>query len=361
MASEIVKQTMIRLNRNINIMNEKGVIIASGNENRINQHHRGAYEVIKTGNPLIINESDQEKWEGSQPGVNLPISFQEQIIGVIGITGHPEEILKFGELVKMITEMMINQAFITEQVEWKYRLKEQIFEELIKKNCDMDSIHKRLNLIELKLSPPFQVAQIEIGPNQMKKGDVLQIIENVFEEEHTLVGFYNVNRIFVLTSNLPEAKLKQRLMTLLTRINKKGIISRIGIGKEVLENNHIRHSFYESLQALRLGNISENLITFTEIETKALLAGLDERTKNHYIDRVLGKLSDKMIETLEQFFLNNQNIGECAKTLYIHRNSLVYRLKKIHDITGYDPQLFSDAISLQLAVWLLQVSKNRNK
>ncbi|MFJ7509201.1 sugar diacid recognition domain-containing protein [Peribacillus simplex] len=57
-AMEIVKQTTNRLNRNINIMDDKGTIIASGNRERIDQLHFGAMEVLKTGKPLIIHEKD---------------------------------------------------------------------------------------------------------------------------------------------------------------------------------------------------------------------------------------------------------------------------------------------------------------
>lgn len=360
MAMEIVEQTMIRLNRNINIMNEKGTIIASGNQNRLNQLHFGALEVLRTGKPLIIKDNDLQHWEGALPGINLPIRFQNLIIGVIGITGDPVEIMEFGELVKMITEMMIQQSFIAEQLEWKQRLKEQVFEELLKEENNEESITQRLNLINVKLTPPFQVAVMDIGYTQLKKSDLLQISEDIFNEEHSIIGFFNVNRMFLLTSNLPESKLKQRLRTVLTKLNSKNIISRIGIGSIALDHSQVRYSFNESLQALMHGSMKQNLISYTEIETKALIAGLNERSKMQYLERVLGNISDKLIETLEQFFIHNQNIGECAKNMYIHRNSLIYRIKKIKDLTGYDPQVLSDAITLQLAIWILQMNDSRN-
>ncbi|ASS96986.1 hypothetical protein BS1321_25645 [Peribacillus simplex NBRC 15720 = DSM 1321] len=93
------------------------------NRERIDQLHFGAMEVLKTGKPLIIHEKDRHQWAGVLPGINLPINFQNVIIGVIGITGDPTELLEFGELVKMITEMMLHQALMAEQLEWKQHLK----------------------------------------------------------------------------------------------------------------------------------------------------------------------------------------------------------------------------------------------
>ncbi|KGA99017.1 hypothetical protein AJ85_15805 [Alkalihalobacillus alcalophilus ATCC 27647 = CGMCC 1.3604] len=51
----------------------------------------------------------------------------------------------------------------------------------------------------------------------------------------------------------------------------------------------------------------------------------------------------------------NLNIGDCAKKMFIHRNSLIYRLKKVKEITGYNPQELSDVIPLQLAIWLREM------
>ncbi|MEZ2735525.1 helix-turn-helix domain-containing protein [Aneurinibacillus aneurinilyticus] len=46
------------------------------------------------------------------------------------------------------------------------------------------------------------------------------------------------------------------------------------------------------------------------------------------------------------------HIRQAAEKLYIHRNTLIYRLKKIKQDTGYDPQISQDAVSLRLAVWI---------
>jgi carbohydrate diacid regulator len=352
LAKEIVEQTMIRLNRNINIMNNKGIIIASGDSSRLNQLHFGAFEVLRTGEPLIITDAEMETWQGSLPGINLPIQFQNHIIGVIGITGNPSDILEFGELVKMITEMMIEQSFIAEQLEWKQRLKEQVFEELIQENNDDEPISQKLNLLGIKLEPPFHVGIIEIGMNDLKRAEFIKIFENILNDKQAIVGLLNVNRLFFLTSSLEENKLIQKLSIALNTMNSKKISIRIGIGSTVTHKQHIHHSFYEAQQTLRLGGSDQKLITFANIETKALIDGLDERSKLQFRNRILGNLSEKLIDTLDHFFAHNQNIGECAKSMYIHRNSLIYRIKQIKEQTDYDPQILNDAITLQLAVWI---------
>lgn len=355
-AKEIVKQTTIRLNRNINIMDDKGTIIASGKAERINQAHFGAIEVLKTGKPLIINEQECHQWDGVLPGINLPIEFQHVIIGVIGITGVPEELMEFGELVKMITEMMIHQAFMTEQLEWKQHLKELVFEDLLKEKIDQQSINQRLSLIGMTLEAPFQVGILEMKADSLKKNDLFQLVENVFGAK-VLISFLNVNRVVILTSSLSETLIKQKINTAINQMKTKGYSLRVGLGSLVESELNIRHSFQEAESALSLGDDRQDLITFTEVETKALLDRLDARTKIQFQERVLGSLSEKLIETLQQYFLSNLNIGECAKRMFIHRNSLIYRIKKIKEITGYNPQDLNDVITLQLAIWINQNKK----
>ncbi|WP_019240605.1 MULTISPECIES: CdaR family transcriptional regulator [Bacillus] len=352
LANEIVSQTMIRLDRNINIMNENGIIIASGDSKRIHHTHFGAVEVLRTGKPLIIHENNMSEWEGAKPGINLPITFQKITIGVIGITGNPEEITEFGELVKMITEMMIQQAFLTEQMEWKQRLKELIFEDLLSNSIRYESIDKRLHLLNFKLIAPYQVAIIDLGQKQIKRNDVLQIAESSFTEQQALIGFINVNRLFILTSNLAEHIFKDKLKHIYRILTAKNLLIRIGMGLTVVEQENIKHSYADSISALKHSTSELPLVSFAEIETKALLDQLDERTRQQFSTRILGNLSEKLQETLEQFIFYNLNIEKCSRGMYIHRNSLIYRIKQIKEYTGYDPQNVNDVITLQMAMWM---------
>jgi sugar diacid utilization regulator len=68
--------------------------------------------------------------------------------------------------------------------------------------------------------------------------------------------------------------------------------------------------------------------------------------------RVLLRLTPKLIDTLEAFFACNFHIAETAQALFVHRNTLIYRLGQIKEKTGYDPQRFQDALVLQLAIWI---------
>ncbi|MGN4127351.1 sugar diacid recognition domain-containing protein [Lysinibacillus sphaericus] len=100
LAEEIVYQTMLRLHRNINVISPTGVILASGDKMRIENIHEGALFVTKTKKTLIINDKNIDKYPNTKPGINMPIMYQDEVIGVIGITGHSEEMLEIANLVQ---------------------------------------------------------------------------------------------------------------------------------------------------------------------------------------------------------------------------------------------------------------------
>ncbi|MFO1444803.1 helix-turn-helix domain-containing protein [Bacillus sp. Bva_UNVM-123] len=357
-AKEIVEQTMNRLNRNINIMDENGTIIASGDLQRVNKAHYGAIEVLRSGMPLIIRENEQKHWEGARPGINLPIQFQNDMIGVMGITGNSDEIMEFGELVKMITEMIIQQSFLMKQLEWKQHMKELIFEEVISFPLNMDSIMNRLQLIEVQLCPPYQVAMINLELFHVKKSELFQLLEHFFNPKHTLIGFLNANLLFIVNSKMKEADFIAKLCKSLKIINAKGIEAKIGMGLQVMELAHIKH-YEEALSSLKASTLEMPIIAYADIEIQALLEQINKRSRQQFSTRILNNLSEKLIQTVEQFIAHNLNISDCAKSMFIHRNSLIYRIKQIKEKTGYDPQHFQDALTLQLAIWIWKMKEKK--
>ena len=78
---------------------------------------------------------------------------------------------------------------------------------------------------------------------------------------------------------------------------------------------------------------------------------------------VLTPGKDDTLDTINRFFENNLNVSETARKLYVHRNTLVYRLEKVKKITGLDLREFEDAILFKVAVMVKQYlnSQNSNK
>ena len=105
-AQHIVDEMKASIHWDINIMDGEGAILASTNPTRQGKLHQGALRIIREGLPeLTIWEDDPEA--GVQRGINLPIVLDGQLAGVIGVTGDPAEVSVFGDIIKRMTEIMV--------------------------------------------------------------------------------------------------------------------------------------------------------------------------------------------------------------------------------------------------------------
>ena len=71
-------------------------------------------------------------------------------------------------------------------------------------------------------------------------------------------------------------------------------------------------------------------------------------------------LDEDTLDTINRFFENNLNVSETARKLYVHRNTLVYRLEKVKKITGLDLREFEDAILFKVAVMVKKYLDSQN-
>jgi carbohydrate diacid regulator len=184
------------------------------------------------------------------------------------------------------------------------------------------------------------------GPLLIKK------IEEIVNENHSLVGFLEANKLFVLISHLSSDKAIKRMITIQEILQRMHTECNISYGTKSNEKELIPFGYKEAEIALRIGIENENkLISYSDIETEALIFQLDNDFKKRFSERILPNLTPKVLKTLQAFFDFNLNITETANQLFVHRNTLIYRLKRVKEQTGYDPQIFSEAITLQLAIW----------
>ncbi len=110
MAQDIVARTMRIIDTNINVMDARGRIIGSGDRERIGELHEGALLVLSQGRVVDIDDAVARHLHGVRQGINLPLRLEGEIVGVIGLTGEPENLRKYGELVCMTAEMMLEQS-----------------------------------------------------------------------------------------------------------------------------------------------------------------------------------------------------------------------------------------------------------
>ncbi len=166
-AKQIVSRTMKIIGHNINVMNGQGVILGSGDPKRIGSTHEGALLAIAQNRNVELSEEVASGLHGVKPGINLPLHYQGQIIGVIGITGDPAELTHYGELLKMTAEMIVEQANQQDQQQWENRQREEFILQLIKAQTDDDEqLHRWAKQLDIDISLPRVAAIIEVSEKQ---------------------------------------------------------------------------------------------------------------------------------------------------------------------------------------------------
>lgn len=353
-AEDIVKETSLRLQRNVNIMNTEGIIIATQDKSRIGSVHEGAIAVLQSGTSLVINTHKTKDWKGAQPGLNLPIVYEEKIVGVVGVTGDPYEIENVGELVKMTAELMVKQASIFSKVEWRQRTKAIIIEQLLEEDPPFSSIDRNLHLLDLNPTPPFMTILVDIIEYNITNQILTQHLESAIGKNHMLITFLNTNHLVLVLYDLEKEEFKHAVTNIYHSLKELSITFRMVNSLPFYKLRNFRQSYLDCDMTLKISDPNEDLVSFTKIEARALIYQLDMQFSTRFSQRVLKNLDDVKMRTLENFFSNDLNIQKTAEAMFVHRNTLIYRLRKIVEECGYDPRKFQDALIIQIALWIQQ-------
>ncbi|MBT2757782.1 helix-turn-helix domain-containing protein [Mesobacillus foraminis] len=357
LAQEIVERTMKILNKNINVMNEEGVIIGSGDSGRMNQIHDGALLVLKKGESVEIDESKAAGMKGSRPGINLPIVFSNQIVGVVGITGEPGQIRNYAQLVKMAAELVLEQSFLLESVQWKQRLQSEIVNQLISEEGVSEVwVKRRAAFLGINLDQPRMAIVLE-QPNNTEISNQKLIRSVQYETAKTdLVGVTFNNEIVVLK----EADGNEMNVTpFLFRLQKSsGNNVLIGSGSPARNIKEYNHSFQQAKRALMVGSKLHPEAPFYQYgkyRLEVMLAKMGEDEKDHtafsfYEPLLVHDKKGELVHTLEAYIKDGGELNKVADTLFIHRNTLRYRIEKISELTNKDPRNVRDLIDLYIAM-----------
>lgn len=169
LAQSIVDNTMKQIPYNVNIMDENGYIIASGDKNRINTLHVGAVEAIKRRKTLPMTD---EVGSYGQPGINMPLIFDGKVVGVIGITGKPQTVTPLASLLKMTAELLLEQA---EQNKNEVKYENSLNSFLYQWSQVTDDINKNTELLleadnlKIDISKPRNAIAIQCPPEVIKQ------------------------------------------------------------------------------------------------------------------------------------------------------------------------------------------------
>ena len=140
---------------------------------------------------------------------------------------------------------------------------------------------------------------------------------------------------------------------------------RVAYGTVVNEIKEVSRSYKEAKMALDVGKIffdERDIIAYSELGIGRLIYQLPIPLCKMFIKEIFGGKSpddfdEETLMTIMKFFENSLNVSETSRQLFIHRNTLVYRLDKLQKSTGLDLRVFEDAITFKIALMVVKYMK----
>lgn len=390
-AKQIVSRTMKIIGHNINVMNGQGVILGSGDPKRIGSTHEGALLAIAQNRNVEISQQVASGLHGVKPGINLPLHYQGQIIGVIGITGDPSELTHYGELLKMTAEMIVEQANLQDKLQWENRQREEFILQLIKaQTADDEQLYRWAKQLDIDISLPRVAAIIEVSEkhrqppievnnpfNGLSNAEqsidgqnprvsetlkqVLHLLQN--PDRGNLIAMTSMSQLVILKPAFLDGKQwdpeleNQRIDKLLQRLPAQMDLNfKIALGHFFPEKGGIARSYQTAQETLSLGkqlHPGGTKYLFEDYSLQVLLAGLKHDWRGQALATPYQQLAkaDKngqLRKTLAAYITHFGDAQQCANALFIHRNTLRYRLDKIQQLTKTDIQSLHGLLSLYL-------------
>lgn len=374
LASKIVSEVRQVMKEDIILVDINGIILSSTEKSRIGSYHEGAAKVVQSKQILYIDQAKAKILKGVKAGINMPIMFNNQVIGVIGITGEPKEVEPFAELIRRMTELLIQEAYYTERNEWEIRgIESYLYEWINSATVDKDFLDRGLLLgIPVYDNHICILMQTEIhtsdhyGIPRIQK-EIIELFYSIFGKENHFIIRWGQERFFLLKkigSTFHKNYFHTQLKDFKERFERKYHHSlAIGVGKTVCKQI-IHKSFKEAQKALKVALKNHEIVFYDDLILEIILEDIPTEIQKDFLKRTMDvlKKDQMLIETLQHYLHHNQSIKKTSEEMNIHINTLHYRLNKIEELTGINPKTTEGVVIFYISLMLLNsVTSHKNR
>lgn len=358
-AEAIIKNLRSVIKEDINFISPDGEIIASSDETRVGSHHQGAIKVAQSKQPLIIH-SDFD-YEGAKKGINLPVFYDKNLVAIIGITGNASDIIQFSNVIAKMSEILIKENFLNAQKQFKRENNRVIMELITKDQFNPEILKIKMDELSYDVLKYKFLLIAELNNFDMQNIELSNMIYNSIEKR------ISINDILARSESkfmlLTQIQTYEELELVFTNIkayieNKYHVKITVGISETIKDTNHFYVAYKQANMVLEFQTHKHSglLKQFDSSSLEYLFQTLAHTTSMDFPNHVLSNLNDEEIDDVRtlitSYIKHNGSINKIKEELYIHKNTVQYRLNKIATATGYNPRQLEDLISLYIALEL---------
>ena len=340
----IIHQMKDAIDRTIGVIDETSVIIACSELGKIGEVNENINsDTLISSVPFVINGYTYKSF-----GNNGKAEY------AVFVSGNDDYAQRYVQL------LAVSLASIKQYYDEKYDRSNFI------KNVIMDNILPGdIYLKARELHFNSDVTRVCMLIKILSKTDVsaIDIIQNLFpDKSKDFVININESEITLVKeiSDTTESKDLEKLASSIvdTLSSEFYVHSVVGIGTAVTGIKDLARSFKEAQVALEVGKVFDtdrNIINYDNLGIARLIYQLPTTLCDMFLQEVFKRgsietLDQETLFTIQKFFENNLNVSETSRKLFVHRNTLVYRLEKIKKLTGLDLREFEDAIVFKVAL-----------
>ena len=235
-------------------------------------------------------------------------------------------------------------------------------------NMLLVDIYNRAKKLHIDIEAKRVVYLIET--KQEQDSSALELVRTLFAgSSRDFITAVDEKNIILVKELKPEEgyeTVEQTAKMLLDMLNSEAMSKvRIAYGTMISEIRFLSKSYKEAKMALDVGKIfyeEKSIIAYNTLGIGRLIYQLPIPLCEMFMNEVFGgelpeSLDDETLMTINKFFENSLNVSETSRQLYIHRNTLVYRLEKIQKSTGLDVRVFEDALTFRIALMVSNYMK----
>lgn len=354
LAQQIVDTVKDVCGQNVNFIDGSGLIYASTDAGRIGSYHEIGRQAAVAGKAIEVEADD--RFTGTQKGVNLPVYHNGSMVAVIGISGPPGEVRTYARLAERITGLLIREREIGAFSRTQEERRSYVINGLIRRESMAEEYLKEA-LAEWGIARDTgkRVAVIRVyGRPYAADGAVLdQDIRRLFERARACLYTRNYPDEYLAVLEEGDFARTEGMLKAFCAGRERDL--KAGVGKAApLEE--LADSYESGLTALEsLRGSQENYAVYDQLTLEILLSQVSRASREEFLQKTAAGLTEEELELLAVYFEEDMSLsGACAR-LFLHKNTLQYRLDRIGRKTGFNPRRFRDAAVIYLAVKL----KNR--
>ena len=284
----------------------------------------------------------------------LKIMDEGELLYILVAKGSGEDVYMVGKIAVCQLQNLI--------IAYKERFdRNNFFQNLLLDNLLLVDIYNRAKKLHVEVAVPRVVFLVETKLE--KDGVVMELLKGMFSSHAgdyiTAVDESSVILIKALEPDYTNDSLLEVAEVIVAMMNTEAMLNvKVAIGTVVQELKDVSKSYKEARLALEVGEIfypEKIVVAYHTLGLGRLIYQLPLSLCKMFMVEVLGEnlpstFDEETLSTIEKFFENNLNVSETARQLFVHRNTLVYRLEKPEKTTGLDIRVFENALVFQIAL-----------